>query len=311
MTLNPAFQTLIEQAAALTQNTPGEPAAIVARERASLERAKVLLNVDSEPGVHIEDNTLPGPSGDILVRLYRPEGPGPFPILMCFHGGLGWGDLDTHAPLCRPLCHGAGCLVVSVDYRLAPEHKFPVGLEDCYAATCWTAAHAAELHGDYTRIAVSGDSGGGHLAAATALMLRDRGGPALKFQLLFWPVMDFQLTTASWKDYDGYLISGEEFLLFREIYLSNEAEQLNPYAAPLLAPDLHGLPPALIITASCDPLRDGGEAYGQRLLEQGIPAVVSRYEGMVHGFMYMRHLVHQEVQRAFTEATDALRSALA
>src|SRR5437660_4575038 len=141
------------------------------------------------------------------------------------------------------------------------------------------AAHAAAYRGDPARIAVSGDSGGGYLAAATALMIRDRGGPALVFQLLLWPSMDFRLTTASWKDYDGYLISSEEFRIFPEIYLPNEAEQSNPYAAPSLAPDLHGLPPALVITAECDPLRDGGEEYGQRLLEAGVPATISRYEG--------------------------------
>jgi acetyl esterase len=311
MPLDPSFQALLTQAAAQAQSTPREPAAIVARERAALERARALLATNSEPGVHVEDHMLPGPSGDIPVRLYRPDGPGSFPILMCFHGGLAFGDLDTHAPLCRPLCQEIGCLVVSVDYLLAPEHKFPAGLEDCYAATCWMAAHAAEFQGDPARIAVSGDSGGGYLAAATALMIRDRGGPALLFQLLLWPSMDFRLTTASWKDYDGYLISSEEFRIFPEIYLPNEAEQSNPYAAPSLAPDLHGLPPALVITAECDPLRDGGEEYGQRLLEAGVPATVSRYEGMIHGFMYMRDLVPQEAHQAFTEATHALRIAFA
>jgi len=173
------------------------------------------------------------------------------------------------------------------------------------------AAHAAAYRGDPARIAVSGDSGGGYLAAATALMIRDQGGPALVFQLLLWPSMDFRLTTASWKDYDGYLISSEEFRIFPEIYLPNEAEQSNPYAAPSLAPDLHGLPPALVITAECDPLRDGGEEYGQRLLEAGVPATISRYEGMIHGFMYLRHLAPQKAHQAFTEATDALRSAFA
>ncbi len=299
------------QAATQAQSTPREPAAIVARERATLEGVKALLAPNSEPGVHVEDQVVPGPSGNIPVRLYTPEGPGPFPVLMCFHGGLAWGDLDTHAPLCRPLCHEAGCLVVDVDYRLAPEHQFPVGLEDCYAATCWMAAHAAAFRGDPARIAVSGDSGGGHLAAATALMIRDRGGPTLVFQLLLWPSMDFRLTTASWKDYDGYLIFSEEFLIFREVYLPNEAEQLNPYAAPSLAPDLHGLPPALVITAECDPLRDGGEEYGQRLLEAGIPATVSRYEGMVHGFMYMRTLAPILADQALAEAIHALRTSFA
>jgi acetyl esterase len=127
------------------------------------------------------------------------------------------------------------------------------------------------------------------------------------FQLLLWPMMDFRLTTASWKDYDGYLIFSEEFLIFKEIYFSNVAEQLHLYAAPSLAPDLHRLLPALVITAECDPLRDGGEEYGQRLLEVGVPATVSYYEGMVHSFMYMRNLVPQEAHQAFPEAIDALR----
>ena len=311
MPLNPSFQSLLRQAAAQVQNTPREPAAIVARERAALVRAKTLLPPNSEPGVRVEDHLLPGPSGDIPVRLYIPEGPRPFPVLMCFHGGLAFGDLDTHAPLCRPLCHESGCLVVSVDYRLAPEHKFPAGLEDCYAATCWMAAHAAEFQGDPSRIAVGGDSGGGYLAAATALMIHDRGGPTLVFQLLLWPSMDFRLTTPSWKNYDGYLIFSEEFLIFPKIYLSNEAEQLHPYAAPSLAPDLHGLPPALVITAECDPLRDGVEEYGQRLLEAGVPAVVSRYEGMIHAFMYLKNLVPVQVDQALAEACQALRTAFA
>src|SRR5205085_12579700 len=141
-------------------------------------------------------------------------------------------------------------------------------------------------------------------------MIRDRGGPALVFQLLLWPTMDFRLTTASWKDYDGYLISSEEFRIFPEIYLPNEAEQSNPYAAPSLAPDLHGLPPALVITAECDPLRDGGEEYGQRLLEAGVPATVSRYDGMVHGFMHYVTSVPQAKQ-ALAEASLALRTAFA
>ena len=311
MPLNLSLQSLVKQAAAQAQGTPGEPMAIVARERAAIEGAKALLVPGTVPVAHVEDHIFPGPAGDIPVRIYTPEGTGPFPVLLFFHGGWAWGDLDTHAPLCRPLCREAGCLVLSVDYRLAPEHKFPVGLHDCYAATCWMAAHAAEFQGDPARIAVGGDSGGGNFAAAIALMSRDQGGPSLAFQLLLWPPMDFRLTTPSWQDYDGYLINSEEFLIFRDFYLPDEAEQLNPYAAPLLAPDLHGLPPALVITAECDPFRDGGEEYGQRLLEAGVPAIVSRYDDMVHGFMYMRNLVPIQADQALAEASQALRTAFA
>jgi len=214
--------------------------------------------------------------------------------------------------MCRSMCNGTGCLILSVDNRLAPEHKFPAGVEDCYIATCWIAAHAEQFNGDARRIAVGGDSGGGNFAAAVVLMVRDQGGPDLAFQLLLWPPMDFRTTTASWKDYDGYLMTSQEFAIVRNFYLNNEEEQTNPYAAPLQASDLHGLPPALIITAECDPLRDGGEEYGQRLLDAGIPATISRYDGMVHGFMHLRNVMPlQQADQAFVEASHALRTAFA
>jgi acetyl esterase len=311
MPLDPALQTLVKQAAAQIQVTPREPLAIVARERAAIERARSFLAPGPEPVASIEDFMIPGPAGDIPVRLYIPDGTGPFPVLLFFHGGWAWGDLDTHAPLCRPLCHGAGCLVLSVDYSLAPEHKFPAGLHDCYTATRWMVAHAQEFQGDPSCIAVGGDSGGGNFAAVTALMMRDQRHPSLLFQLLLWPMMDFRLNTPSWKDYDGYLIHSEEFLIFRDFYLPNMEEQLNPYVTPLLAPNLSGLPPALIITAECDPVRDGGEEYGRLLLQAGVPITVSRYDGMVHSFMYMRNLVPVQADQAFAEAIQALRTAFA
>ena len=197
---------------------------------------------------------------------------------------------------------------MTVDYRLAPENPFPSALEDCYAATSWMAVHAIDLNGDPTRIAVGGESGGANYAAAIALMSRDRGDPTLKFQLLICPAADFRVTTDSWKDYDGYMIPKEEFLIARDFYVPKEEDRLHPYAAPSLAPDLHALPPALIITAECDPMRDGGELYGQRLLEAGVPVTVSRYDGMIHGFMHLGRLVPQANQ-ALDEVIHALRTA--
>jgi acetyl esterase len=199
---------------------------------------------------------------------------------------------------------------MTVDYRLAPEYPFPAALEDCYAATSWMSVHATEFQGDPTRIAVSGESGGGNFAAAIALMSRDRGGPTLKFQLLICPAADFRVTTDAWKDYDGYVIPKEEFLIVRDFYVSKEEDRLHPYAAPSLAPDLQELPPALIITAECDPMRDGGELYGQRLLEAVVPATVTRYDGMIHVFMHLGRLVSQANQ-ALDEAIHALRTAFA
>lgn len=315
MPLDPRVRTFLEQTGLLYQagSGPREPMALLTELRANDERAKTLLAQagEREPVARIENRGIAGPSGEIPVRLYTPEGSGPFPILVSFHGG-GWvgGNLDTHDSGCRYWCREARCLVVSVDYRRPPEAKFPAGLEDCYAATCWMATHATQFRGDAARMAVCGDSGGGNFAAVIALMSRDRGGPLLVFQLLLVPVMDFRPTTPSWKDYDGYMMTKEEFLIVRDFYLSDEQEQTHPYAAPLLAPDLHGLPPALIITAECDPVRDGGEQYGQRLLEAGVPITVSRYDGMVHGFMGMRSLVPQADQ-ALAEAVYALQAAFA
>jgi acetyl esterase len=312
MSLDPRIQPFLEQAGLLIKpgSVPREPEVLLAEQRTNDERAKLLAAQNHEliPVAHVENRVIPGPAGDIPVRLYVPEGTGPFPVLMHFHGG-GWvsGNLDTHDLGCRLFCREVGCLVLAVDYRRPPEHKFPAGLEDCYAATCWMAAHAAELQGNPAQMAVMGDSGGGNFAAAIALMCRDRGGPALLFQLLSVPVMDFRLTTPSWRDYDGYMMLKEEFLITRDFYLNAEEEQWHPYAAPSLAPDLHDLPPALIITAECDPVRDAGEHYGQRLREAGVSVTISRYDGMVHSFMGMKALV-SEAEQAFDEGVQALRT---
>ena len=310
MPLDPRLQSFLEQTGLLFQpgSIPREPEVFLAEERAKL--AVVTPGSELEPVARVENLVITGPAGDLPVRLYTPEGSGPFPILLFFQKSWCAGNLDTHERTCRSLCRGASCLVLTVDYRLAPEDPFPAGVEDCYAATCWVAAHAAEIQGDPSRIAVGGESGGANFAAAVALMSRDRGGPALAFQLLICPAADFRLTTDSWKDYDGYMIPREEFLIVKDFYVPNEKEQLHPYAAPSLAPDLHGLPPALVITAECDPLRDGGEHYGQRLLKAGVPATVSRYDGMIHVFMHLRTLVHQADQ-ALAEAIHALRRAFA
>ena len=201
-----------------------------------------------------------------------------------------------------------GCLVMTVDYRLAPESPFPEALEDCYTATTWMVKNASKLNGDSTRIAVGGESGGGNFAAAIALMSRDRGGPILTFQLLICPAADFRVTTTSWKEFDGYMLNREDFLIVRDFYTPVEELRSNPYAAPSLAPNLYALPPALIITAECDPLRDGGELYGQRLIEVGVPATITRYDGMVHSFMHLGALVPQANQ-ALDEVIHALRTA--
>ncbi len=312
MSLDPKLQAFMERTGLLMKpgSAPRRPEVILAESRESVKQATVAPGSTLEPVAHIENLVIPGPAGDLPVRLYTPEGIGPFPVLMFFQKSWVHGNLDTHEMMCRSLCGGADCLVMTVDYRLAPEDPFPAALEDCYTATCWMAAHATEFQGDPIRIAVGGESGGGNFAAAVALMSRDRGGPKLAFQLLICPVADFRVTTDSWKDYDGYIIPKEEFLIVRDFYAPSEEERLHPHAAPSLASNLHQLPPALIITAECDPMRDGGELYGQRLLEAGVPATVSRYAGMIHIFMHLGSMVPQANQ-ALDEVIHALRTAFA
>lgn len=260
----------------------------------------------------VEDRTIPGPGGALPVRLYTPAGSGPFPMLVWFHGG-GWvvGDVESADPTARHLAVGAGCVVVSVDYRLAPETKFPGAAEDCYAATRWAVAHAAEIHGDAERLAVGGDSAGGNLAAAVTLMARDQRGPALAFQLLVYPVTHCNYATKSYQAYaEGHLLSRASMQWYWDMYLHTPADAQNPYAAPLVASDLSGLPPALVLTAECDPLCDEGAAYAQRLSAAGVPTTYSCYGGMIHGFFGMPAVLDKGKQ-AVAEASAALRQAFA
>jgi acetyl esterase len=251
------------------------------------------------PVALVEDRFIAGPAGDLPVRVYTPEGLGPFPIVVFFHGG-GWvlGSLDTHDPLCRALCAGTGCAVVSVGYRRAPEHRFPAASDDALAATRWVAEHAAEIGGDPARIAVAGDSAGGNLSAVTALRIRDEGGPALRGQLLIYPVVGYHTppTPSYIENAEGYGMTREAMVWFWEQYLADGAQATHPHAAPLLAPDLGGLPPALVITAEYDVLRDEGGRYVGRLRAAGVPARLSRYDGVHHLFAELIGILDQAGQ---------------
>ncbi|MFN0093401.1 MAG: alpha/beta hydrolase [Dehalococcoidia bacterium] len=227
-----------------------------------------------------------GPGGDIPVRVYTPPNvlvtrPG----LVWFHGG-GWvfGDLDGADNTCRALCMAADCVVVSVDYRLAPEHKFPAAADDCYAVTKWVAGNAANLRVDAKRIAVGGDSAGGNLAAVVAQLAKTQG-PELSYELLVYPVTDANFATASYTaNASGYLLTKVDMEWFWECYLRTPADADDPKSAPLQAASLAGLPPAIVITAEFDPLRDEGEAYAAKLSAAGVPTECVRYDGMIHGF---------------------------
>jgi len=228
-----------------------------------------------------------------------------------FHGG-GWvlGSITTHDVLCRSLANAAGCIVVSADYRLAPEHKFPAAPEDCYAATKWVAANAGSFGGYPNRVAVGGDSAGGNLATACALMARDRGGPKLVFQLLFYPAISAANDTPSQKEFsdDGFVLSRADMEWFWAHYLNEPADATNPLACPNKANNLVGLPPALVETASHDPLRDEGERYAEQMKKAGVKVTLTRYEGVTHGFVSFADALDQG-KAGIKEAGEALRGA--
>jgi acetyl esterase len=239
----------------------------------------------------VRDIVVPGPAGALPVRLYHPSPEHRRPLVVYFHGG-GWvvGDLEVVDKPCRSLAATSGCVVASVNYRLSPETKFPGPPEDCYAATTWLAEHAAALGAAPGRLAVAGDSAGGNLAAVVALMARDRAGPAIGFQLLIYPVTAPARDTpfASYRENaENYLLTRGSMEWFWDHYLSVPEDGRRPYAAPLHAPDLSGLPPAMVVTAEFDPLRDEGLAYAKRLEEAGVPVARSHHLGMIHGFFWM------------------------
>jgi acetyl esterase len=234
------------------------------------------------------------------------------PVETAIHGG-GWviGNIEAYDPTCRALTNAAQCVMVSVEYRLAPEHVFPAAPEDCYAATQWVAAHATAINGDPARLAIGGDSAGGNLTAVVAQMARDRQGPALRYQLLVYPVVDHNYNTPSYtENADGYLLTKDAMVWFWNHYLRSETDGQNPLASPLRAESLHNLPPALVITAEFDPLRDEGEVYAGRLQESGVPATLTRYDGMIHGFFSLGAVLDQG-KTAIEEAAAGLRSAFA
>lgn len=236
----------------------------------------------------VRDTTMAGPGGALPLRIYTPAGAGPHPALVFFHGsGFVVLDLDSHDDLCRRLCSGASCVVVSVDYRLAPEHKFPAAPDDCLAATRWVAGQAGALGIDGSRIGVAGDSAGGCLAAVTAMRVRDEGGPELCAQVLFYPVTDYPTSTPeSYRLFgDGYGLKDSGMRWFWDQYLASPEVGNLPLASPLRMPSLAGLPSAYVMVAEYDVLRDEGEAFARRLAQAGVATEQRRSAGVNHGFL--------------------------
>lgn len=236
----------------------------------------------------VRDLDCPGPGGNIPLRLYQPLEQDGLPVVVYFHGG-GWviGDLETHDAMCRQLAALSGAVVVAVDYRLAPENPYPAAIMDCYEAAYWVRRNIKELGVDEGKIFLAGDSAGGNLAATVALMVRQEGIFIPRGQVLIYPPLDCDFETASYKDNaEGYLLTRDTMCWFWDQY-TNDVSRNEPYASPLREPSLKLLPPALVVTAEFDPLRDEGQAYAARLQKDGVAAELAHYEGVIHGFVHM------------------------
>jgi acetyl esterase len=311
MTLDPGAKAVLDLVTAANRPPYETLDAPAARE---LYRAGRAVLQPEPPAVSdIRDLEAPGPGGPIRLRFYRPAGAAAtamLPLLVYYHGG-GWviGDLDTHDGVCRHLANAAGCAVLSVDYRLAPEHKFPAAVDDALAALQWASAQEATLKIDASRIAIGGDSAGGNLSAAVSLLVRDLGAPALALQVLIYPAVDFIGSYASQSRFaDGYVLTASNQRWFRNQYLRSEADKADWRASPLRAASLKGVAPAWILTAGYDPLCDEGEAYAKRLAAEGVAVTHRRFDGQIHGFINMGKIVPQAAQ-ALDAAGAALKAA--
>ncbi len=299
MPLNPILSTIL--AAAAEADAPpmheGTPEAGRAMYRAM--NAEYTRDVVTQ----VSDQDADG----VPVRVYNPNPEQASPALVYFHGG-GWviGDLETHDHICRKLANAAACIVIAVDYRLAPEHPFPAPLDDCYTALKWVTKQADRLGILPGQIAVGGDSAGGNLSAAVSLKARDENGPAICHQLLMYPVTDARFDTPSYADNaEGYLLTRDGMQWFWHHYIGDDVDPVQGYVSPLRATNLSNLPPATVVTAEFDPLRDEGESFARLLEEAGNSVSLQRYDGMVHGFFAMADLL-EEAQDAFELSAKAL-----
>jgi acetyl esterase/lipase len=308
MALHPQCKTFLDMLASaggkpLEQLSPAE-ARMVAR-------SLIDFGGPEEPVAEVKDRGIPSRTGPIPLRVYRPVMEETLPALVYFHGGgCVIGDLDTHDRLCRSLANAAGCVVIAVSYPLAPEYQYPAAMVDAYAATKYVAEHPGVFGIDPNRIAVGGDSAGGTLATVVALMARDRGGPPLKFQLLIYPLVDWYDESPSMQEYSkDHFLTLDSMNWFTENFLPNRDAGLEPTASPMNATSFQGLPPAMIITAECDPLRDQGEAYARKLQDAGVAVELKRYEGMIHPFFQFAGVL-DTAKVAMADAASAVRAGL-
>lgn len=311
MVLDPTMKAFLDQMAA--QPGPKMHELSPVEGRAMFAALMELVGPKDVPIGKVSNLTCAGPSGDIALRNYTPVAAATeaLPTLVFYHGGgFVIGNLDTHDGLCRILANEAGVRVIAIDYRLAPEHKFPAAVDDAYAALAFVEANAMELGVDANRLAVGGDSAGGALAAVMAQMAKEKGGPGLAFQLLLFPVTQIGGETNSLRDFaEGHFLERAGLEWFFEAYLPKDADRNDPRISPLSAGSFSGLPPAYLMTAECDPLHDEGVRYADVLREAGVPVQVSDHAGLVHDFIYLQAVLPQ-ASEALKDAAAALGRAL-
>jgi acetyl esterase len=310
MPLHPQVKELMDRRLAL--GFPDNRTITPDEARANARAGKAAIPSEQEPVGEITERTIPGPAGEIPIRIYRPDTAGPHPLIMLFHGG-GWviGDLDSEDTASRGLVNRVNAVLVSVDYRLAPETRFPGAPEDCYAATVWAVEQAEELGVDASNLATTGTSAGGNLSAVIAQMARDRGGPAIKHQVLFCPVIDHYFDRpSSIENAEGYGLTRDGMIWFWEQYLGPDGDGENPYASPIRAESLAGLPDATVIAAQYDPLLDEAADYATALKAAGVDATYTEYAGMTHGFNGSAGLVDAALD-AIDEASNRILASFA
>jgi len=309
MPLSPILRQILQQLAAQLQFMPDMDVKTV---REQFEKSSlILVKMANEPIHRAEDITIPGRGGPIRARVYRPRDGERLPAVVYYHGGgFVLGSVETHDHVCRRLANLSGAVVISVDYRLAPEHKFPAAVEDAYDAVKWVADNYDKLGVDNGKIAVAGDSAGGNLAAVTAIMARDKGESFVKYQVLIYPVVNLTASpTVSRVEYSGpeyVILTADLMAWFGRQYLSKPQDAFSPYASPIFA-DLSNLPPALVITAEYDPLRDEGELYAHLLKTRGVRAVAVRYNGVIHGFVNFYPIL-EEGREAISQIAASIKS---
>lgn len=310
MPLDPQAKAVLDLIASLEMPPLGTLSPEETREGS---KARRLPPDELEPVHRIEDRTIPGPAGEIPVRVYTPSDDPDLPLLVYFHGG-GWviGDLDMEDVAHRAIANQAGCVIMSVDYRLAPEAPFPASIDDCFAATAWAAEHASELGADPARVAIGGWSAGGNLAAVVAQLARDAGGPDLVHQVMVCPVTDHYSRSMERPSYsenaEGYLLTRDSMVWFWDMYIGKDGNADDPKAAPMQAADVSALPPATVLTMEFDPLRDEGAAYADRLREAGVAVKYICYQGQIHT-SYNSSAAIERGREIITEVSKSLSDA--